>query len=104
MSRNDSEADEVDHGERFPNPYLAASILPPGRQRLGAVRQFLDEEQHRLHERLDEIENDDGSIPEGATDEWSMVKGKLDQTRMFLGLVVQGILTDEMEPEGNDAE
>ena len=97
-------SDDTEHGEQFPNPYLAASILPPGRRRLEAVRQFLEEEQHRLHDRLYEIENDDGSIPDEATDDWSMVKGKLDQTRLFHGLVIQGVLTDEMEQEGDDAE
>jgi hypothetical protein len=90
--------------DRFPNPYMAATILPPGRRRLEAVRQFLEEEEHRLHDRLNEIENDDGSIPDEGTDEWSMVKGKLDQTRLFHGLVIQGVLTDEMEQEGDDAE
>lgn len=96
---NDTERDD-----RFPNPYLAASMLPPGRRRLEAVRQFVEEEQHRLHGRLNEVENDDGSIPDEATDEWSMVKGKLDQTRLFHGLVIQGVLTDELEREDNDAE
>lgn len=71
-------------------------MLPPGRERLDAVGQFLDDEQHRLHERLTGIENDDGSVPDDATDEWSMVKGRLDQTRLFRGLVIQAILTDEM--------
>jgi len=91
-------------GEQYPNPFLAASMLPPGRERLGAVRQFLEEEQHRLHSRLNSIENEDGSIPDDATDEWSMVKGKLDQTRLFHGLVVRGVLTDEMEREGDNDE
>jgi hypothetical protein len=95
---------ETADDERFPNPYMAATILPPGRRRLEAVRQFLEEEQHRLHDRLNEIEDDDGSIPDDVTDEWSMVKGKLDQTRLFHGLVIQAVLTDEMEQEGDDVE
>lgn len=82
--------------DRYPNPYLAASTLTPGRDHLEAMRQFLDEEQHRLHERLVGMENDDGSIPDDVADEWSMVKGKLDQTRLIYGLVVQGLLTNEI--------
>jgi len=89
--------------DRYPNPYLAATMLPPGREHAEAVRQFLEDEQHRLHRRLTEIENDDGSIPDEVADEWSMVKGKLDQTRLFHGLVIQGVLVDEMEQEGGDA-
>jgi len=88
--------------DRYPNPYLAATMLSPGRERLEAVRQFLEEEQHRLHDRLTEIENDDGSIPDEAADEWSMAKGRLDQTRLFHGLVIQGVLNDEMEQERDD--
>jgi len=90
--------------DRFSNPYLAATILSPGRRQLDAMRQFLEEEQHRLHERLSDMENDDGSIPNGATDEWSMTKGKLDQTRLFHGLVIQSILAEEMEQGGDNAE
>ena len=103
-----SDANHNDDGakqtEQFPNPFLAASVLPPGRRRLEAVRQFLEEEQHRLHERLNEIENDDGSIPDDAAGEWSIAKGRLDQTRVFHGLVVQGMLTDELGREGPNGE
>ena len=90
--------------DRYPNPYQAAMVLPPGRDHLNAMRQFLEDEQHRLHKRLSEIENDDESTPDDATDEWSMTKGKLDQTRLVHGLVIQGVLTAEMDQEGDDAE
>lgn len=90
--------------DRFPNPYLAASILPPGRPRLEAVSQFLNEEQHRLHSRLAAMEQDDGSVPDDRADEWAMVKGKLDQTRLFYGLVVQGLLAAEGDSEGENDE
>ena len=96
--------DDPRYEKRYPNPYLAASLLSPGREHLEAVRQFLEEERHRLHERLSEIENDDGSIPDDATDEWSMAKGKLDQTRLFHGLVVQAVLTAELGQGEDDAE
>lgn len=85
-----------DGPERFPNPYLAATTLPPGPRRLEAVRQFLEDEQHTLHTQLQEIENDDGTIPDDATAEWSMTKGKLDQTRLFHGMVVHAMLKESM--------
>jgi hypothetical protein len=88
---------------RYSNPYLAAMILTSARERLEAVSQFLEKETHRLHRRLHEIENDDGSIPEEGEDEWSMTKGKLDQTRIFHGLIVPGILAEERKREDDDA-
>lgn len=88
--------------EHYPNPYLAASTLSPGHRQVDATRQFLEEETHRLHERLTKIENDDGSIPDDATEEWSMVKGRLDQTRLSHGLVVQCLLADERRGEADE--
>lgn len=93
-----------DGGQRYPNPYAAALMLPPGRQWMDAARQFLEEEQHRLHDRLKELEHDDGSIPDDVATEWSVAKGRLDQTRLFHGLVVQAQLTAELEEEGDDDE
>ncbi len=86
----------------YPNPYLAASTLSPGRDQLDAMRQFLEQEKHRLHERLNGLEDDDGSISDDVADEWSMVKGQLDQTRLFYGLVAQGLLADTMQQEERD--
>jgi hypothetical protein len=78
--------------DRFTNPYAAASMLEPGEDQLRAVYQFLEDEQHRLNERLNSLEAEDGSIPSEVGEEWSMVKGKLDQTRLLYGLVVQSLL------------
>lgn len=86
----------------YSNPYLAASLLPPGRDYLEATRDFLKEEQQRLYERLVSIEDDDGSIPDDAVDEWSMVKGRFDQTRLFYGLVIQSLHSKSVE-ESDDA-
>lgn len=93
-----------DEPKQYPNPYLAASMLSAGRKQAEAMRQFLEEEQHQLHERLTEMENDDGSIPDDVAEEWSMVKGKLDQTRLIHGLVVKAIAQDEMKQMEDDAD
>ena len=89
------------HDKRYGNPYLAATSMPPGRDQLEAAHQFLDDEIHRLTERLEEIEADDGSIPEESREEWSMVKGRLDQTRLFQTLVVQPLLMAEMQGDND---
>ena len=79
------------------NAYQAASVLPPGVEQLEAVLQFLEEEQERFYEQLQDAETDDGSIPDDAVEEWTMAKGRLDQTRLFYGLVAQLVFRAEME-------
>ena len=88
--------------EQFSNPFYTASTITPGRRQLEATRQFLDEETDRLDEQLKSIENDDGSIPAGAAEEWSMTKGRLDQTRLFSSLVKQSLLTGEWRGEADE--
>lgn len=92
----------TDDESEFANPYTAASMLPPGRKRLRAEMEFLEGEVGRLHERLQDMEDDSGQIKDGMRQDWSMVKGKLDQTRLLHGVILKAIITDCELRQGED--
>lgn len=91
-----------DDTDCYANPYQAATMLPPGPEHLDAVRQFLEDEQQRLHNLLTGLETDDGSIPAESADEWSVLKGRLDQTRVFHSLVLQTVILDNDRSEADN--
>lgn len=80
----------------YNNPYLAAITLSDSEEQLLALHQFLEEELERVNKRLERLENEDGSIPDGVGEEWSMVKGKLDQTRLLYGMITQCIIASNV--------
>lgn len=92
---DDQPADE--YGE---NKYLKAIHHPDRKERVQAAHQWLNEEQSKSHERLTEIEDEDGSIPDGKqAQQWAYEKGRLDGLRTVGGLIGQRMVTVMMDDD-----
>ena len=92
--------DTTDDAPPSQNHYRTAWSLAPSRERREAIRDWLEEEMQRLDARLRELEGDDGTIPDENSQAWHMAKGRFDQTRLFYGLAVQGLLADDVDHGG----
>ena len=77
-----------------PENFYVKAIHHPDRQtQLRAFRRFCEDEIERVWHQLDEIEADDGTIPDDKTGLWSQRKGELDTLRLFHGMFVQSLLS-----------
>lgn len=79
------------------NLYLKTIHHPDRLEQWQAFNQWLAEEEQRSFERLDDLENDDQSIPDENRESWSYEKGRLDGLRSVHGLVAQAMLTLEAQ-------
>jgi len=74
------------------NYYLKAIHETDRIDQLNAFRRFLEAEMRRVEDRLSELENDDGSIPDDNTGRWNYEKGQLDMLSTVYGIVVQSLM------------
>lgn len=79
------------------NPYLKAIHHPDRAEQLEAFEAFATGEMERSAERLAELENDDGSIPEDNAGQWNYEKGKLDFCRTVAGMFAQARMAAELQ-------
>lgn len=75
------------------NLYLKAIHHPERTEQLRAFLQFTEDEMDRVWRQLQDLEHDDGSIPDENRELWSQRKGELDAHRLFHGMFTQALLT-----------
>lgn len=81
-----------DNGE---NLYVKAIHHPDRTEQLRAFMQFTEQEMDRVWRQLQDLEHDDGSIPDENRERWSQRKGELDTHRLLYGMFTQALLTQQ---------
>lgn len=85
------------------NWYAVATMATSAERRQEALAMFLEQEMHNTHDRLLDIEDIDGSVPDGMEEKWSYEKGKLDNLRLLYGMVQQARAVDTLTSKAAEA-